>query len=239
MHTTLHNRAGESIDFTYHPGSRADALVLLGHGLSANKDRPLLIELAERLCEDGWPCLRFSFSGNGGSQGEFGAATIAKEADDLGALLDQLKGSRRIAYIGHSMGAAVGTLVAARDERINVLVSLAGMVLPGPFYQREFANLVPGQDCLWDDPALPLSHAFMDDMLGRPDLLDAAAQVRAPWLFVHGDADDLVPVSDSEAAYAAAREPKNLAIIHAADHSFTTARAATAAATRAWLAMHL
>jgi pimeloyl-ACP methyl ester carboxylesterase len=238
MDIELRNSAGERIDFTFHPGEDPGALVVLGHGLSANKDRPLLVEIATELARHGWPCLRLSFPGNGASQGDFRAATPSKEAADLSAVLDQLKGPRRIAYIGHSMGAAVGTLVAARDARIDLLVSLAGMVRAWDFYKREFGALTPGEGHMWDDPELPLSQGFHDDLYALGDTLAAAREVRAPWLFVHGDADDLVPLTDSEAAFSAAREPKHLVIVRGADHSFETARPAVAAAIVAWMKLH-
>jgi len=238
MDATLRNAAGERIDFSFHPGARQDALVLLGHGLSANKDRPLLVHLAEEVARCGWPCVRLSFAGNGASEGTFEQATISKEADDLAAVLDQLKGSRRIAYIGHSMGSAVGTVVAARDERIDLLVSLAGMVRAGEFYEREFGSLQPGSAAMWDDPRLPLSQAFKDDLHALGDTLGAAREVRAPWLFVHGDADDLVPPEDTDAAFAVAREPKHRVIIRGGDHSFEHSREAVAAAVVAWLKLN-
>lgn len=238
MEINLRNAAGERIDFSHHPAARQDALVVLGHGLSANKDRPLLVHLAEELSRFGWPCLRLSFAGNGNSGGQFQAATISKEADDLTSVLDQLKGSRRIAYVGHSMGSAVGTVVAARDERIDLLVSLAGMVRAREFYQREFGALEPGESMMWDDPNLPLSQGFKDDLFGLGDTLGAVREVRAPWLFVHGDADDLVPLEDTDAAFAVAREPKHRVIIRGGDHSFELSRPAVAAAVVAWLKLN-
>jgi pimeloyl-ACP methyl ester carboxylesterase len=238
MDIHLKNAAGERLDFAFHPGAREDAMVLLGHGLSANKDRPLLVHLAEELARGGWPCLRLSFAGNGDSGGRFEEATISKEADDLTAVLDQLKGSRRIAYIGHSMGSAVGTLVAARDERIDLLVSLAGMVRARDFYKREFGTVKADGGLMWDDPQLPLSQAFKDDLHALGDTLAAAREVRAPWLFVHGDADDLVPLEDSDDAFALAREPKHRVIIRGGDHSFANSREAVAAAVIAWLKLN-
>ena len=38
----------------------------------------------------GIPALRFSFSGNGGSEGRFEDSCITKEVEDLGAVIDAL-----------------------------------------------------------------------------------------------------------------------------------------------------
>ena len=122
----LRNLAGEALDFAFSPGAdgRPD-LVVLGHGVTANKDRPFLVALSESLSAAGMANLRFSFSGNGGSEGRFEQSTVSKEVADLGAVLDALEdsgGGHRIAYVGHSMGGAVGALRAAQDSRIRLLV---------------------------------------------------------------------------------------------------------------------
>jgi uncharacterized protein len=193
---------------------------VLGHGVTGNKDRPLLVALAEGLAARGWPCLRLSFAGNGGSQGDFAACTIAKEAADLHAVFAALPAGIEVAYLGHSMGAAAGLVAAVADPRPRALVSVAGMFDPAAFYAREFAALAPGAGCMWDEPACPLSQAFADDMRGRGPLAGAAAALAIPWLLVHGDADDLVPPGDSRAAADAAGGQAELVIVPGAGHSF-------------------
>jgi pimeloyl-ACP methyl ester carboxylesterase len=216
----IRNRFWESIDYTYHPAGRADALVVLGHGVTGDKDRPLLVALAEGLCERGWPCLRISFTGNGGSEGSFEDSCITKEVGDLQALLEVVPNTASVAYVGHSMGAAVGVLTAARDLRIRVLVSLAGMTHTAAFLEREFSTIVPGRGNMWDEEGCPLSEGFVADLTGIGDTLPAAEAVTQPWLLIHGDADDVVPVQDSRDACDAAICEKKLIELAAAGHSF-------------------
>lgn len=214
------NPSGEKLDFTFHSASRRDMLVILGHGLTANKDRPLLVALAQGLAARGWPCLRISFSGNGDSEGRFEDATITKEVADLRAILDGVPDWVRVTYVGHSMGSAVGVRAAVRDLRIQALVSLAGMARTAAFVEREFGGVIPGEGCMWDEPEHPLSQAFVDDMKALGDILGDAAKVAQPWLLVHGAEDDLVPLQDSRDAHAAAVCRKRLVEIPAAGHSF-------------------
>lgn len=214
------NRLGEKLDVAYHPGDREGVLVLLAHGVTGNKDRPLLVKLATELAARGWPCLRISFSGNGGSGGDFREATISKESADLRDLLDQLPQGLKVAYVGHSMGGAVGLFTAPLDHRIRVLVTLAGMVRTEEFVDREFGDVVPDEGCMWDDPECPLSRRYVDDLRSIGDLLDEASAVSIPYLLLHGDADDVVPAVDSEDAHAAAGAPKELVIFPGAGHSF-------------------
>jgi len=216
----IRNRSGERIDHSFHPGARADALVILGHGVTGNKDRPHLVALADGLAARGWPCLRISFSGNGGSEGRFEDSCITKEIGDLQAVLDAVPDTAKAAYVGHSMGGAVGVLTAARDLRIRALVSLAGMTHTAAFVQREFGDVTPGEGFMWDDENCPLSHTYVDDLTSIGDTLSAAEAVIQPWLLIHGTADDLVPIQDGRDAYEAATCEKQFLEIAGAEHSF-------------------
>ena len=230
------NRHGELLDFTYHAGAtEVSTLVVLGHGVTGNKDRPLLVELANQLAHIGVHAVRLSFSGNGNSEGRFADSTVSKEAEDLGAVLDALPGWH-VGYAGHSMGAAVGVLRASSDLRIKFLISLAGMAHTAAFAQREFAGVTPGTGCMWDKPECPLSQAYLDDMTRVNSVTESARQVRAPWLFVHGLADDVVPPQDSRDLFAVASEPKRLIEMPEADHVFSEHHAKTmASSVVAWL----
>lgn len=218
--TEIRNRSGEAIDYTFHPGSRADVLVLLGHGVTGNKDRPLLVALAEGLAGLGWPCLRISFAGNGASEGRFEDSCISKDIRDLQAVLDMVPETTNAVYAGHSMGGAAGVLTAARDIRIRALVSLAGMTHTAAFVEREFGEVVPDQGFMWEDENFPLSRTFVDDLTLIGSTLPAVEAVTQPWLLIHGDADDLVPVQDGLDAFEAATCEKQWLEIAGAGHSF-------------------
>src|SRR3954465_2689602 len=91
----IKNKFGEKTDFTFPTGKKeSDTIVVLGHGVTGNKDRPFLVTLAEELAKGGLNTLRFSFSGNGGSAGRFIDSNISKEVEDLGAVLDNLANAR-------------------------------------------------------------------------------------------------------------------------------------------------
>lgn len=219
-HREIRNRLDEAIDHSFHPGSRADSIVILGHGLTGNKDRPLLVALATGLSARGWPCLRISFSGNGDSDGSFVESCITKDIADLQSVLDLVPNDAKVAYAGHSMGAAVGVLTAARDMRICALVSLAGMTHTAAFVEREFGAVTPGAGLMWDEPEHPLSVKFTEDLKHIGSTLPAAEAVTQPWLLIHGDADDLVPIQDSRDAIEAATCEKSFLEISGGSHSF-------------------
>ena len=237
---TFTNRHGEKLDSSFHSGTHDDRLVILGHGVTGDKDRPLVIATAEGLAAKGWSCLRISFAGNGGSEGDFREATISKESEDLQDVINQLPDSLALAYVGHSMGGAVGVLTASRDLRIKVVISLAGMIRTKLFCEREFGMVTPEHGNMWDEDSCPLSQSYVDDLHGIDNLFEEVAQLKQPLLLIHGTEDDVVLPEDSIDAHAKAAEPKQLVLIEGAEHSFDdTTYAQVVDAADAWLAKHL
>lgn len=219
MFGEIRNEQGERLDYTYHEGND-NRIVVIGHGVTGNKDRPALIALAEGLTDAGISALRFSFSGNGESEGAFADSTITKEVTDLGSIIDILN-DYKICYVGHSMGGAVGVLRAASDERIEVLVSLAGMVHTKAFADREFGDVTPDKGFMWDEPNCPLSQTYMDDMATIDSVAKQTSKFAVPWLLVHGSEDDIVPIQDSIDVLQFANEPTELLELPGADHVFS------------------
>lgn len=215
------NSEGERLDVAFHGGEKLGGMVVIGHGVTANKDRPMLKAIAEGLSERGWSCIRFSFSGNGESEGRFQESTISKEVEDLKAILKTIPQERRVAYIGHSMGAAVGVKTALETLSIQSLISLAGMIETKEFAKREFGDVKPDEGFMWDDENCPLSTGFVNDMNSIGDLLSEAGRIRVPWLLIHGVEDDVVPVDDSRKAFSAANCEKKLTEIPNVSHMFS------------------
>ena len=223
MFGDIKNLHGERLDYSVHEGTaNSKNMVVLGHGVTGNKDRPFVIALAWELAASGLFAFRFSFSGNGDSEGRFTDSTISKEVDDLGVVLDILK-DYSVCYVGHSMGGAVGVLRAIRDDRIKLLVSLAGMVHTKVFAETEFGDVTPDAGFKWDELDCPLSQAYVDDLTQIDTVVDRASQITMPWLLVHGTEDDVVPIQESREIFHKANEPKKLIEIEAGNHVFSDA----------------
>lgn len=234
MFGEIRNQVGEKLDYSFAPGAEESReLVLIGHGVTANKDREWAVTLADALESAGIASLRFSFSGNGDSEGDFRASCPTKEAADLRAVLDAIgrgtgdagetSGPCVITYVGHSMGAAVGVLVASRDLRIRRLISLGGMVDTADFALRKFGSCVPGVDMMWDKPECPLSNDFLNDMESIGSVEALAPSVQVPWLLVHGTDDTVVPPEESERIHRLVGERSTLVLMEGVDHVFSGA----------------
>ncbi len=221
----IRNPQGERIDYTYHPGNdETNHLVIIGHGVTGNKDRPFVVALADGLAAAGISTVRISFSGNGDSEGTFVDSNISKEVGDLRAAIDAATAKgKTVTYIGHSMGGAVGALSAAQDERIRFLVSLAGMVHTKQFAETEFGMVTPDAGNMWDDEDCPLSSAYMNDLRSIESTASCGPKISVPWLLIHGTEDDVVPLQDSKDIVAQAGDNAELVELAGANHVFADA----------------
>ncbi len=220
MQEPIHNAHGERIAYTFVPGKAGGRdLVVLGHGLTSDKERPWSEALSNALHERGIASLRIAFSGNGESEGDFLDSTITKEVEDLGSVLDALA-PWNVSYVGHSMGGAVGLLRAYKDPRIRNLVSLAAITHSTEFFERMFGELPIGEPLL-GKAHCPLGQPLRSDLLAKQPTLEAASAMTVPWLVVHGTQDDVVTAQHSIDLHAAADGRAKLVLLEGADHSFT------------------
>ena len=222
MISSIVNPCGERLAFDFTPGApeRRD-LVVIGHGLTSDKVRPWSCGIADRLAAAGIASVRIAFAGNGDSEGRFVDSTITKEVEDLGSVIDAFEGWR-IAYVGHSMGGAVGLVRATRDDRLHALVSLAAIGDAAEFADRMLGHMQPGEPIL-EKEHCPFDPALRADLRRWGSLTTLATGVDVPWLLVHGTADDVVPPFHSEDVHAAVSEASELVLLDGADHSFSGA----------------
>ena len=223
MNKIIKNASGEIIDYTFHQGSEKNYyLLIIGHGLTGNKDSPLILALAEKVASEGMSVLRFSFTGNGESEGRFEECTISKEIEDLQSILTiATESGWRPIFAGHSVGSAVGVLTASLDSRIQLLISLAGMVQTEVFCETEFGTVTPGQGYMWGNSNCLLSQEFVNDMKQIKSVLPRASGLVLPWLLVHGTADEIVPVTDSQLLVQNFETSRELVEIDGACHQFS------------------
>ena len=116
-------------------------LVLVSGSGQQNRDeeimqhKPFLV-LADYMASRGIAVLRYDDRGVGGSTGEVETADTRLFAEDAEAMFKAVKGNRRIdpkrlGMGGHSEGAAIAPMVAARDKSVRFVVMLAGQGCSG------------------------------------------------------------------------------------------------------------
>jgi pimeloyl-ACP methyl ester carboxylesterase len=87
---------------------------------------------ADYLAQNGIACLRYDDRGVRASEGDFTTATSFDFANDARAALDYLLSrkefsSLKVGLMGHSEGGLIASIIGGMPERIDFLISLAGM----------------------------------------------------------------------------------------------------------------
>ena len=174
--------------------------LLLCHGNAGSVEDRLIH--ARYLVDAGVDVLLFDYRGYGRSQGSPGEEGTYRDARAARQALLARKGvdPARIFYLGESLGGAVALdLALVHPPR--------GLVLQSAFTSiRDMARF---------------HYPFIPTLL-VPDAYPNLARIRelrAPLLLLHGDADDIVPVTAGQALYAAAPEPKKLQVLPGLGHN--------------------
>ena len=74
---------------------------------------------------------------------------------------------------------------------------------------------------MWDEPDCPLSQTYVDDMAQIGTVVGNGAEIRVPWLLVHGSEDDVVPIEESRDIITKASDNAEFFAIDGADHVFS------------------
>jgi putative redox protein len=187
----------------------------------------VLRQIARDLAAAGSLALRFDFSGNGQSEGRFAESTYSKQIAEVktAAAFLRSRGTGKIGLAGHSLGAVVALLTAAEVPSVFAVCAIAGR-LAGltPFHfldRRQRAQVAETGRGVFTSRGrqLEITRDFFSDAdQYRPSELVAA--FTRPILVVHGDRDDVVPVTEAE--HARELNPAvQLAVIRDADHMFS------------------
>ena len=153
----------------------------------------------------------FDYRGYGKSEGSPSERGLYRDARAALAYLQTRPelSQEQIVYFGRSLGAAIAIELATEQPP-------AGLVLVAPF-----ASL--GDMARIAYPFLPLNW-----LLGnRYNSVARISQLHQPVLILHGDQDEIVPLSQSEKLLEAANSPKRFQILPGAGHNDTYSAAGT------------
>jgi dienelactone hydrolase len=235
------------VDLPAAPGRRP--VVVICHGFKGFMEWAFFPALAALLAERGFVAVRFNLSGTGMRPGDelvtdpgaFRDNTHSAEMADLTRVLAEVAGgggiaagridADRLGIFGHSRGGAAAILAAAREPwrgRCRALVTWAAIARVDRYAPQDkerwrqagelpVANARTGQQ-------LALGRGLLADIeahaAGDLDVLAAAGRRTAPWLIVHGTADESVPAVEAAELDAGAAGTHELKLIPGANHTF-------------------
>lgn len=186
--------------------------VVLCHGLLSSMESPKFKALAEALSLEGMAAVRFDFRGCGKSSGSLRESTVSGRLEDLGAVIRFLAEGfgyeRTPGLMGSSMGGFVALLYAGMKAGVPAL-----SVWSTPFAPLELKALKLHSESSRMGPV------FYQD-LGTHDLSSIKGRLHH-LLVIHGEKDELIPISHARRIHALGDYPKSMHIIAQADHRFT------------------
>jgi pimeloyl-ACP methyl ester carboxylesterase len=219
--------------------------ILMAHGFLGFKDWAFFPWLAQTFAQEGFPAIRFNFSGSGmGPQTDgpfeeleaFQNDSVTRQVEDLHTIL-ALAGEGEIHRVlppqesvflwGHSRGGAI-CLLAANSPKIAAVSTWATISRVNRYlYEVKKAWRKQGFSAYESSRTgqiLKYSTGFLEDVerWGKEgDLPAYLHRLELPVLLVHGSEDTSVPPEESE-SLAALHPQARLAILAGADHKFNT-----------------
>lgn len=193
--------------------------VVLVHGWGRNVER--MLPYAALLHSSGFNLLAFDARHHGSSD-EDGFSSMLKFSEDLGAAVDFLarEGAGvplEVGVLGLSVGGSAAIHASAHDGRVAAVATVGAFADPsdpratlGPFWWL----LAPG---------LPLAFRCVERRLGVPLRCLAPerhiGQARARFLLIHGERDEVIPLSHAHRLASSAKGTARLWVVPGRGHS--------------------
>ena len=226
--------------------------ILMFHGLTNTKeDCPLMSQVKETLCLEGYAIFRFDFYGSGESAGQFKDKTISEMVTNAKDALDVLSSNKLVEGENIGLwGRSIGGLVAAmltRDERVRASVLASAPIFPHktfyPLYARDptrdFVPLPQGTVSGKIKGKPELSKAFFTELQEIENKTFQALQGASSILIIQGDHDKKVDPKYARCIYDTVKEPKELLLIKGAGHDYSGKENQVISAVRRWYTNHL
>lgn len=228
---TIKNEYGETLfgDVTYPVYiKKENPAVLLVHGFGVDRNESgLFDDLALELSSQGYLVFKFDFSGCGESEGDFSKTSLTKLKNELCLIIEHIKSRKDVDKLGilaQSFGTAVTIAFKPNVEAIVLMGSIAHpyKILKGIFsknFNPEGISSIKRSN----GETTRVGPQFWED-LKKYDLVATIKEISSHILFIHGEKDDKVPLSEMETLHLAANEWKERVVIKNADHGLSPER---------------
>lgn len=207
---TITNNKGNKLAAWLYEGSKGkDELIIMFHGHPGDSQGGAA-ELAAVLNEAGHNVLRFDHRGCGNSEGDFSDWTIATAIDDGEAVLAWAKeeGYDKISLVGGSFGGNTALNIAVKhdietmvlrapapdmtdESEVNMFSSMKEWKEQG-HYMQSWTD-----DKTGDTVSFKIPYQFYLDAVDHI-MFEASKDITCRTLIIHGNADDIVPLEQSQ-----------------------------------------
>jgi uncharacterized protein len=203
-------------------------IIILCHGFSTGKDNKTNTSLNKIFYNKKISTFRFDFFGHGESEGKFEDITITEGVDDILMAISFLKrkGYKKIGLIGSSFGGICSVLAASKSKDLFVLCLRAPV---SNYFEVELRKHTKKGITAWKSKGfvmhekkggelLRLNYSFFRD-IKKHDVYESAKKIKIPAFIVHGDADEIVPVTQSRKLIKYLKNGK-IEVLEGANHRF-------------------
>jgi fermentation-respiration switch protein FrsA (DUF1100 family) len=212
---------GEPLSGWWLPRAETDRVIVVCYGYRNRKAD--MLGIAAGLWRRGYNVLLFDYHGHGQHVGT--RVTLGyREVEDALAAVRYVFGrlpEARLGLLGYSMGAAVTIMAAARDGRVGAVVADSPFAAQrNPISRRLRQHLHVNR---LRRPILFLADLIQYRLLGYhfrdvEPIREIGALGTRPVMLIHGTADSIVEVHDSQLLYEAAQGPIELWLLEDVEH---------------------
>lgn len=199
-------------------------LIPMFHGFTGHKNEHayLFKQLTKQFVELGYATIRFDFSGNGDSDGEFEEMTFDTLMDEARAIMKYAYeiSNKKLIPLGFSMGGCINSIVSAELEELVekvILISPAGNMNVLSKSKEQYKK--NQTDNLMDLGGFYLSQNFIDSF--QRDLMSHVSNFKKPVIIIQGSLDQSVPLDISK-KYHSLYPNSSLNIVEGAPHGYST-----------------
>lgn len=203
------------------PNVSSDKWVIVVHGYG--RDQNSVWDIATKYLSEGYHVLTPDLRASGKSEGIYLSMGLL-ESDDIKLWIDEIIAKdpqAKIILHGVSMGAATLMLTAEKDlpSQVKVLIEDCG-------YTSAYTMFIMQLEKMFGLPSFPIMNIV--DGVGRVKagyfISDAApikvmGKIKIPTLFIHGEDDELAPVSMVDELYSVATCEKEILKVKNAEHA--------------------
>ncbi len=229
--TKIRSSKGRLTTIVHYPEKKTDKLAILCSGYLDSKDYNHLVSLAEMLCKQGYTVVRFDSTGIWESDGNISDYTTTQYLEDIKNVLEYVLRQSDYKHVllgGHSRGAQVSILYAARDSRISLVLAIMPSSKRTTKIGQRYKDWkktgisisyrdLPNNKNQKREFHVPYSHAVDKDQY---DVLEDVKKIKVPIIFIAGELDDKCPPEFVKEIFDNANEPKKFITISGIGHDY-------------------
>lgn len=196
----------------YIPAYGSDRVIIMVHGASEHRNPPGsgFLDIAESLVENDFSVLMFDLHGYGESEGNTVSGGYYEKDDLKGAVAYMgQRGFKKIGVLGFSLGGVAALMAAAKDERIDAVVSDSAYADLNDIMEPEFSRRTKAPKIFLRPILFMIKIMYGVDFAAIRPIDDVGEIAPRPIFFIHGEKDDMIPVEHAERLYEAVDNPAN------------------------------